>query len=103
MIEEEEKAEEARLDEILFLWNNFIAKFIQLRTCWEKILNFIAENNIVTLQNAPVELQRFLAKFRNQKFTVLLPRIVTYFKSQGGLEEMKIKVKKKKLDSKKKD
>lgn len=89
--------------DVVVKWNNVFEFLAIARKEWEELqeeLNFISSDELEIEYSA--EAQKFLTKFRNVRFDWVLPMLVDYWKGQGGLDNMLIKVEKK-VETKKKE
>ena len=86
-----EKAEAKPLDLVVKHWNGVIDGLQISEANWNKVLELLPGIPTGELQNAPLQVQKALAKFKKAKFTVMIERFVEYYRKYGGLEAMKVK------------
>ena len=77
-------------------WNEFVLALVRVKVLWQdlqKITNSMERKEFDTL---PIEAQRFVTKsFFKASFNVMLPRMVDYWRTLGGLDKLKILIKEK--------
>jgi len=71
-------------------WNSYIAKLLVAKKTWESYMDEVLSLSLEEIENFPVVLQDTIANYREQKFEIMLPRFVDYWRGAGGLEEMKL-------------
>ena len=92
--------EEKKKADVTKVWNRFISGLIQARIEWGKLQVMVASMERRELDELPIEAQRFLTKsFFKSTFNVMLPRMVDYWRTLGGLDELKVKTKEENKDA----
>jgi hypothetical protein len=83
--------EEEALRAIGRQWNAIVNSMISAEKAWGQILELQLKVSREKMQFAPLEVQKAVSRFGKAQFNVMLARFVDYYRSQGGLEAMKIK------------
>ena len=92
--------EEKKKADVTKVWNRFISGLIQARNEWFRLQRMVASIKRKELDELPIEAQRFLTKsFFKSTFNVMLPRMVDYWRTLGGLDELKVKTKEENKDA----
>lgn len=85
------KKEENRIIEV---WNEFILALTRAKLLWGKLQKVTSSMERRELERLPIEAQRFVTKsFFKASFNVMLPRMVAYWRTLGGLDRLKIQIK----------
>ena len=71
-------------------WNTFVSKLMVTGQAWERYKEQVEKLDQEIAESFSVGLQNVIANYREQKFEVMLPRFVDYWRGAGGLEEMKL-------------
>lgn len=84
---------------LLQSWVRITRLLIQLKKAWDKHVDIWEATPKGEIEMMPQEAQKFLSKnFNRSKFDIMLPRMVDYWRSLGGIEALEIKVKEEKED-----
>ena len=74
-------------------WTIFVRLLIQMKNVWEKHSATWAITPKDELERLPVEFQKFLCRnFNRSKFDIMLPRLVDYWRTIGGVEALQVKL-----------
>jgi len=71
-------------------WNTFIGRLLLAKRAWESYERQVDALGLEEVEDFSVGLQNVIANYREQKFEIMLPRFVDYWRGAGGLEEMKL-------------
>lgn len=83
----------------IVVWNRFVRALATAERHWKELGLIMAEQNRSEVQRLSPAAQRFLSKgFVKAKFDIMLPRIVDYWRSIGGLKELLIPTKEERND-----
>jgi len=80
-------------------WNNFVESLQAAKNCWEKHTEFMAQLTGSTVEDRKAQIL-FTRFHPRTKFDVILPVVIGYWRSHGGLSELLIPVKTKKVKMK---
>ena len=86
--DDNEAAETTVENRIVANWDALILYILEAEKCWNKLNSDLSESGIRGLETFPLVIQKALAMFKRQKFNVMLPRLVDYTRSAGGLQTM---------------
>ena len=87
---EDREEKEKELIPVGEAWNTFIGLLIVTESAWEAYKRKVEVLESEEIENLTVALQNVVANYREQKFEIMLPRFVDYWRGAGGLEEMKL-------------
>lgn len=80
---------EKRGEELLESWNKFAGLLIEAGKVWEEHTKLVARVPKEEIEELYVELQKFVSKnFNKSKFDIMLPRLVDYWRTLGGIETL---------------
>lgn len=80
-------------------WDRVVELLVQLKEAWEEHMELWLETPRDEVQNLSPEYQRFLARnFNRSKFDIVLPRLVDFWRTIGGVKALRVKAEKPKLD-----
>lgn len=90
-----------RIRKLVASWNRFAKALVRTKKAWDNHVKLMCVTSAKDVELAPVEAQRFLSKaFNKSRFDVMIPRMVDYWRTIGGIDQlvvaMPVKVKKKK-------
>jgi len=76
------------------LWNRFVRALFAAEKHWAALQEVMCERTSKEIELLGEQAQRFLSKnFIKSRFVIMLPRLVDYWRSIGGLQELEIKSK----------
>lgn len=84
---------ERRGEELLASWNKFAGLLIEAGKVWEEHTKLVAGVPKEEIEELYVELQKFVSKnFNKSKFDIMLPRLVDYWRTLGGIETLFVRL-----------
>lgn len=87
-----EESKERKL-KLMRSWNKIARLFNELKEAWDVHMKLWEETPRQEIETYPTRYQRFLARnFNRSKFDIMLPRIVDYWRTIGGVGELRVKV-----------
>ena len=88
VIKESKKVEEVPEPELWEKWNIFIEKIEEARRYWEDEVRGASRREVELNGGTRTKI---LHLYRREKFEILTPRLIEYYRGYGGLEAMKAK------------
>ena len=81
----------SRVPREIALWNKFVRTLMAAERNWEALQEIMANRPRTDFELFSPKAQKFLSKgFIKAKFNIMLPRVIDYWRSIGGLEELLI-------------
>lgn len=74
--------------EITIAWNGFVETLLSAREAWVRFAELVDETPREFIEEAPIEVQRGIGKFRKNAFSIVVPKLVDHWTSYGGIEGM---------------
>lgn len=88
--------EKGKEKDIIDTWNGFVLALVRAKVLWGELQEITASMERKEFDKLPIEAQRFVTKsFFKATFNVMLPRMVDYWRTLGGLAKLKIQIKEK--------
>ena len=87
------KEDRERKLKLIQSWNKIARLFNELKEAWDAHKKLWEETPRQEIETYPPKYQKFLARnFNRSKFDIMLPRMVDYWRTIGGVGELQVKV-----------
>lgn len=91
-LEGKEEKEESVVPEAMQAWNQFVLLAIQTKEAWKRYEEKASLLGSPEVEKFPISYQLTGSRFRRGSFEVMFPRIIDYYRGNGGLDGLVAKV-----------